>query len=354
MTPEKLRKLAYQYAHEHNIKGFSKFQKMAGRKWMQGFLRRYPSIKLKKANNLSLNRAMCANRPTIDNFFRNLKALTEKLGITSAEQLWNTDETGVQDIPRPQQVVGAAGKRAFRTVAREQGETTTVLTVVNGAGKVCPPLVIFKGRRYNAAYGRKSSPGTMIRMSPKGYINKDIFTEYLVRWLRFLRTHRLLDRPHILLLDSHGSHVYNVRFLEAMKSHNVHVLAIPAHTSHLLQPLDGPPFALFKRYWYEEMCEYSFKHAGLALPKEEFWVPFVPAWNKAMTVSVIQAGFRQSGIYPFDPTAITDADLGPSAPTDNLRNLRQESKTQCSEGFFGVFFGTFFGIPGYVTFEVKH
>ena len=42
-----------------------------------------------------------------------------------------------------------------------------------------------------------------------------------------------------------------------------------------------------------------------------------------MTPQSIRAGFRETGIYPFNPLMIHPASLGPSAPTDNLANKRQ-------------------------------
>ena len=191
-------------------------------------------------------------------------------------------------------------------------------------GRHCPPLVIFRGKRYHEAYARGASPGTMIRMSDKGYVNKHVFLEYMVCWLRFLRTHKLLDRPHILLLDSHGSHVYNIRFLELMRANDISVLAIPAHCTHVLQPCDGPPFSRLKAEWQYYMTEYTMDHMGQAMPIQDFWIQFVPAWNRAMSVKTIQAGFRKTGIWPLDRARIKAEDLGPSKPTDNLA----QSKTK--------------------------
>ena len=43
-----------------------------------------------------------------------------------------------------------------------------------------------------------------------------------------------------------------------------------------------------------------------------------------MTVANIQAGFCQTGIYPFNPNVINPALLDPSQATDNLANLATE------------------------------
>ena len=74
--------LAYQYAQENKIQGFSKKKKTkkkqkknkkAGRKWMRLFLSRHPEVRCKKAHNLSVNRAMCSNPAVFKNGLNNIK-----------------------------------------------------------------------------------------------------------------------------------------------------------------------------------------------------------------------------------------------------------------------------------------
>ena len=63
----------------------------------------------------------------------------------SPSQIWSGDETGVQNVPKEVKVLGAKGLRAFQQVSREQGETTYILTFVNGYRQVVPPMAIQKG-----------------------------------------------------------------------------------------------------------------------------------------------------------------------------------------------------------------
>ena len=64
---------------------------------------------------------------------------------------------------------------------------------------------------------------------------------------------------------------------------NIHVLAIPAHTSHLIQPLDDVPFANLKTEWNANLIEYLFGNIGCGMPKSDFFYVFWPAWCHAMT-----------------------------------------------------------------------
>ena len=58
------------------------------------------------------------------------------------------------------------------------------------------------------------------------------------------------------------------------------------------------------------------------MPKHDFWIPFVPAWRKSLTVVAIQSGFRKTGIFPVNRNVIKISDLGLSGATDNLANLQ--------------------------------
>ena len=150
-TKNRVMSLAYQYAEMNRRKGFSKISKQAGRWWLKDFLKQFPEAHLKKGHNLSVNRAMCTNKPTIDKFFNLYQDLLQKLNIKSPMHIWNTDESRVQDVPKEEQVIGVTGEKAHTMSPKEQGETTTVLTFANACGQVFPPLVIFKGTRVSDA-----------------------------------------------------------------------------------------------------------------------------------------------------------------------------------------------------------
>ena len=263
---------------------------------------------------------MCANPTMINRFFDQYESLLKKLNIDSPRQIWNCNESGCPDVPKEREVVGETGIPASQIVAKEQGENTTVLTFANAMGEVVPPIVIHKGSRVADAWTLDAPVGVMVFASQKGWINRKIFLEYVTRWVHWMKSHKYLDRPHILLLDSHKLHVYNIQFIKLMLEFNIHVLAIPPHTSHLTQPLDDAPFANLKAEWNANLIEYMFHNVSCGMPKSDFFYVFWPAWRKAMTVSNVQAGFRETGIFPVNRNKIHPALLGPSQPTDNLAN----------------------------------
>ena len=63
---------------------------------------------------------MCANKPTIDKFFNLYKDLRKQLNIKNLMHIWNTDENGVQDIPKEEKVIDVMGEKAHMVSPTEQ------------------------------------------------------------------------------------------------------------------------------------------------------------------------------------------------------------------------------------------
>ena len=123
-----------------------------------------------------------------------------------------------------------------------------------------PPLVIHIGSKMSDLWLLNKPANVTLHCSPKGWINKQVFFEYAQNWVRWLKRYEGLTtkRKHLLILDTHKSHIYNLQFLTLMISNNIEVLAIPGHTSHILQPLDSTPFANFKTAWNANLSDYLF------------------------------------------------------------------------------------------------
>ena len=316
LTIRRVCQLAYQYAHVNGTEGFSNGTQMAGRKWLRGFLSRHPEITLKKARNLSIARAMGANPTVIGSWFTFLQKVMKAADIVSPDQIWSRDEMGMQNMPKEVKVLGVKNVRTCQQVAAEQGETSTILSFISATGNVVPPMVLHKGTQVQDTWKLKAPGDIKIVATQKGYITKSRFHEYGIHFIKYLKKIGLADRNHLLIVDGHKSHLYNLPFYEAMRSNRIEVLTIPPHTSHLLQPLDLVPFAQFKCNWETNLRKYNSVHSGRPLNKIEFWKVFCPSWNSAMSVKNIMSGFRKTGIYPLDEKAIPVSSMAPSDVTD--------------------------------------
>ena len=87
-------------------------------------------------------------------------------------------------------------------------------------------------------------------------------------------------------------------------AHNIHVLNLPAHTTHLLQVADISVFGPFKTYM--RSAEASRQHTTSAVIRTQDVAALTRLpWDKATSRHNITAGFKKAGIYPFDRTKIT-------------------------------------------------
>ena len=163
---------------------------------------------------------MSGNEPNISKWFCEYKQVLHDLGINSPEQIWPWDESGVQNIPKEKKVLAVVKKLCVCTVGADKGETTSILTFVSGVGVVVPRIIIHKGTRVQAAWLQDCLVGVRVGATSKGYITKEKFLEYGVRFIQYLRSHKLLNIKHLLIINSHKSHIYNVAFFDLMKDYD--------------------------------------------------------------------------------------------------------------------------------------
>lgn len=93
-----LRILAYQAAVKNKIKhpfanGF------AGEDWLQGFLKRNPSISLRKPEGTSAYRASGFNKIVVRDYFSLLQGIMNEYEIKD-HRLYNLDESGFSAVPK--------------------------------------------------------------------------------------------------------------------------------------------------------------------------------------------------------------------------------------------------------------
>ena len=131
----------------------------------------------------------------------------------------------------------------------------------------------------------------------------------------------------LLILDGHESH-HSAGFEAYCKEKNIVTLCLPAHSSHLTQPLDVGCFSPWKRAYGHEINAFIKAHIN-HISKVEFLIAFKAAYLATIIQSNARAGFRGAGLIPFEPQAIIsklDIKLRTPAPT-NLPLLNEDSWT---------------------------
>lgn len=100
----------------------------------------------------------------------------------------------------------------------------------------------------------------------------------------------------------------------------IHVLALPPHTTHFLQPLDRSLFGPFNKAYNKFCSDFLSKSALNIINKWTFPSLFKSAWEDGVTSENIVSGFRACGINPFNPLAIPNSAYLPSLASDVSQN----------------------------------
>lgn len=136
---------------------------------------------------------------------------------------------------------------------------------------------------------------------------------------------RAQNKTPYLFLDNFGSHV-TPAVLRSAADNGIEIFGLPAHSSHVTQPLDVSVNGPLKQYYTEHLAFFraanDFERPGrnisprdalrvLALPQK----PGLPAAiDRAMCPANLRSGFAKTGIYPLDEAkALAGLLAGPAA-----------------------------------------
>jgi len=79
----------------------------------------------------------------VSSWFADVKQLMLELKVKdSSAQIWNCDESGLQQHFIQSRVISETGQPCYQVTYNEMGETTTVLACFNAFGEFCPPTAI--------------------------------------------------------------------------------------------------------------------------------------------------------------------------------------------------------------------
>ena len=325
LTVLQVRKLAYRLAKEQgSAERFDDMKEAAGKKWYRGFRQRF-NLTLRRPENLSRYRASCANSVLLEEFYDCLgKVLNEHDLLDKPHQIWNCDETGLMFVTAGSKIVTSIGKKyVYRRVYAEKGTTTTVLCSANAAGKSGPILIIFKGVQNIPALKEGAHLDSMVAVSKKGWITSELFLQWLEMFVKSLPP----ARPVILIMDSHATHL-SPEALKMAEENQIIIVTLPSHTTHLLQPLDVSVYRSLKAAWNNEIDGHMRHNPGKTPSRYDFHSLFNPSYEKSFTPQIIKAGFRKTGISPFNRNAIAPEATMPSTVSE--RNQTENTQDELS------------------------
>ena len=88
------------------------------------------------------------------------------------------------------------------------------------------------------------------------------------------------------------------------RENKIHLLYLPAHASHLLQPLDLAPFSVVKSRYRDAIRALSALDDAAPIKKERFVASYNLAREEGLSPKTIRAGWRATGLCPYNPRLV--------------------------------------------------
>ncbi|XP_037040649.1 tigger transposable element-derived protein 6-like [Bradysia coprophila] len=259
LTKLELRKAVFDYAEKKGIPHrFSKVNKLAGKDWLEGFMKRHHGISIRKPEATSINRIKAFNKVEVHRFYKNLEEVMSQYNF-QADRIFNFDETGKNIVHKPKTIIAKKGmKRVVSATSGERGRNHTVACAVSAAGYYIPPMIIFPRVRMTASLMIDGPPGAIYKAHKSGWITEELFVEWLAHFKD--KTNASCANPVLLILDNHSTHC-SVEAFDFCVDNGIVMLSIPPHTSHRLQPLDLTIFGPLSTA-FNDACDNQMKANG--------------------------------------------------------------------------------------------
>jgi hypothetical protein len=268
------------------------------RKWYSSFRTRHPHLSDRVSDCVDRKRIEAQHDgESIAHYYELLKAYAD----WHPSRIYAGDETGLDgDSARRTKILVPKNHKRAHKKGRGYREHTSFLFIADAEGKSLPPIVVHKGERIDADKAQQLPHDALIGCQSNGYF----ISNHFIQVLQHLHQHSTSVRPLLFIVDGAKAHL-DLAAIEYAREHQIHVLCMPAHTSHILQVHDVSVFRPFKQAFKQGCNNTKRQRQRGNIPKEIRTTDIIPlamhAMKIAMTADNIRAGFRKTGIHPYNP-----------------------------------------------------
>lgn len=283
-----------------------------GQKWSERFLARNPTLNTRYGYYQEKSRQKAgADEATQRAFYRLLSNTVRKYNILP-QNIWNCDEKGIimGRMSGKKKVIVRAGNKHPTLASNESREFVTVLETINAVGEVLPPFIVWQGKTHREGYygvGGCHDDDATFACSPSGYMDEDLgfsyMSEHFYTHTKPKRTKKSPPIHRLLIVDGHCSHTY-WRVVEFALNHDIHMLCLPSHSTHFMQPLDVGCFGILSKAYSKHLNTWHFNHPMGDIKKPHFWEVLSAARDDTYTVSTIKAAWKNSGCWPINSNQV--------------------------------------------------
>ena len=147
--------------------------------------------------------------------------------------------------------MAGTGVKQVRTLTSvEQGSLVTLCCADSATIAAIPPMFIFIMVTFKQHFIKDGHIGCVGATHRSCWMMDENFLMFLEHFIK--QTRSLKDKPVLLVLDNHESHI-SIPVLDYAKEHRVVMISFPPHCFHKLQPLDRSVYGPLKKY-YDSEC----------------------------------------------------------------------------------------------------
>ncbi len=276
--------------------------KPVGVNWPQKFLKRHPQIKTVYVPPLDKERAMAQDHDILAGWFNLFQSLKKEHGI-EIEDIYNMDEKGFMQgvIAKLRVMIFKYEKKAHMTQCGNR-EWVSLIECISMDGRVLKPWIIFKGKLQQKAWYEMLKEGH-IALSENGWTDNELSLAWIQKCFDPETKIGQKGEYRMLLIDGHASHI-TTQVIDYCVSQKIILLCLPAHTTHLLQPLDVGVFAPLATAYKTHVQRVTRLGGSYSIDKTDFLELYQLARHEAITPLNIRNAWTATGLLPFSPALV--------------------------------------------------
>ena len=193
----------------------------------------------------------------ISEYYQYLREIS--LENVNANLIVNLDETGFGTSRsrrmRPVKVIAPKGMSARPCVKQEPEKVfVSAIAAITAAGNSLTPGLVVRRQSLTPDFQTIPFRGeARIYQTEKAFVTTNVFNDYVrevvVGYIQMWRNqHGMDEAPGVIIFDGHSSHI-NSTLGAFCATQNIHLVCIPPHASHILQPLDRLYFSHLKQVY---------------------------------------------------------------------------------------------------------
>ena len=280
------------------------------RSWLNEFCSRN-ELRICSVTELQKLRHRAAHFENLKDF---LNHISHRVLNIPAELVFNSDETMLA-AKRRYKGVTLPGLQAIAPLEESTLHISSMVTI-SATGAQIPQLIVLPGLMNLPESLRRFTSRCWFASSSNGWMTRDLFLLWAINFSHWLTTYRLQlpatirDSPALLYLDGHVSR-QNYAAMDYLRRHNVIVIILPSHVTHILQPFDvgiaGPYKSSFKKSVLRKLSEGHEGGSRADFMRVASVLAAVEAYDKTVTFVNCQAAFRKSCLLPLFHERLRDS-----------------------------------------------